>query len=91
MTGEGRSEFDVDDIRIRFFFDAVEQCQCTEAGCRHEGRCPQKLLWDRRGDTGNQGWHADHIDGNLANTKPENLQILCTECHETKYQRLQST
>ena len=49
---------------------------------RYRARKHRKWLCEECG-----GWpvHAHHIDGNIKNHKPENIQTLCAACHNKKH------
>ena len=57
------------------------RCECTRRSCPHSNRCPEKLIWNRRGYEGPGGWEAHHINSNGPATL-NNCEILCVKCHK---------
>lgn len=46
-----------------------------------EGKCSVCGRWDIHPVTGNYVIEIDHVDGNRFNNSPENLAVLCLNCH----------
>lgn len=54
--------------KIKKFIEVVKGYKCTECGCfEHDG---EKLIL-----------HLEHIDGNHKNNSPDNVCLLCPNCH----------
>lgn len=45
------------------------------------GTACSKCGWDKRHDDGSILTEIDHVDGDAKNCSPDNLQILCPNCH----------
>ena len=59
-----------------------ERCECRRKTHNHPYvRCPNTLVWGRRGQDRRDGWEAHHIVVGGGDTL-SNCEILCTPCHE---------
>ncbi len=58
------------------------RCECKRATHNHPyGRCPNILIWGRKGQDRSDGWEAHHITSGGPDTL-SNCEILCTRCHK---------
>ena len=58
------------------------RCECKRVTHDHPyGRCPNTLVWGRRGQDRSDGWEAHHRAAGGGDTL-SNCEILCTPCHE---------
>jgi hypothetical protein len=46
-----------------------------------QGRCAHCGWAERHPVTGKLPLHVDHVDGDFRNNRPENLRLLCPNCH----------
>ena len=61
------------------------ECQRSTHGHTYTGRCPQRLLWNERGnDRSPCGWEAHHKTAASVGGSDSlsNCEILCIECHK---------
>lgn len=59
----------------------------TKAGLRHRAEQLRKNKCEICGSE--QNLHAHHIDGNISNNVPENIQTLCGSCHAKHHHIMQ--
>jgi hypothetical protein len=48
---------------------------------KHESKCCQCGWGELNPSTGKVPLHVDHVDGDFKNNQPENLRLLCPNCH----------
>lgn len=66
------SDFQSYKLKKRLFKENLKQRRCEECG------------WDKLSEDGRIPLELDHINGNHADNRLENLRILCPNCHSLK-------